>query len=196
MKMKFMLAAVFSLFVLAFAASAQDKAANFSGTWNLDVAKSKLDERAHIESQTLTVTQTDKDIKIETATKHAPPPVDKEKQDGDKSGDGARSGGGRRRGGMMGGGDGTTTYSLDGKETKTEVQGPMGTMPVSLKARLRSGKLELGRNSTLNGRMGEVSVSSREVWELSADGTTLTVNSERTSPRGTNSSTMVYTKRS
>jgi hypothetical protein len=122
MKMNFMLAAVFSLFVLAFAASAQDKATNFSGTWNLDVAKSKLDERAHIETQTLTVTQTGKDLKVETATRHTPPPADKEKQDGGKGGDGGRmgGGGGRMRGGMMGGGDGTRTYTLDGKETKKE----------------------------------------------------------------------------
>lgn len=200
MKMNVMLAAVFSLSVFAFAASAQDKVANFSGTWNLNVGKSKLDERSHIESQTLTVTQTDKDIKVETATKHAPPPADKEKQDGGGMGGGQRGGGqmggaGRRGGGMMGG-DGTTTYSLDGKETKTEVSGPMGSMPVSLKGKLKGGKLELTRNSTFSGPMGDVSISSKESWELSADGSALTVNSERTSPRGTNTSTMVYTKRS
>src|SRR4051794_21512349 len=133
MKTNFVLAAVFSLFVLAFTVSAQEKAASFSGTWTLDVSKSKMSDRMPIESQTLTVTQTDKDIKIETATKHAPPPADK--QDGGKMGGGQMGGGGRRMGGGFGGSDGTTTYTLDGKETKTEVSGPMGSMPVSLKAK-------------------------------------------------------------
>jgi len=192
MKMKSILAAVLSLFVFAFAVSAQDKVTNFSGTWTLDVSKSKLDDHARIESQTLTVTQTDKDLKVETVTKHAPPPADK--QDGGKMGGGGGRMGGGRMGGMMGG-DGTTTYSLDGKETKTEISGPMGSMQVSLKAKFDGGKLKLTRNSTFSGPMGDVSISSKETWELSSNGSTLTVNSERTSPRGTNSSTMVHTKK-
>ena len=50
----------------AFAAFAQGdgKKADFSGTWTLDAGKSKLDERARIESMTLTVAQTDKDNKF------------------------------------------------------------------------------------------------------------------------------------
>ena len=42
--------------------------------------------------------------------------------------------------------------------------------------------------------MGEISVTTKETWELSADGKTLTVNREQTTPRGTNTSTMVFTK--
>jgi hypothetical protein len=73
MKRNFMLAAVLTLFVMAVSVSAQ-KGASFSGTWTLDISKSKLGERVMIESQTLTVVQTDKDVKISTATKRAAPP--------------------------------------------------------------------------------------------------------------------------
>lgn len=211
MKNRFMFAAILSLFVFAVSAVAQDKAVNFSGTWNLDVSKSKLGDHANIESQTLTVTQSEKDIKIETATKRTPPPADAPQGDrpgaGNGSGttgggsgrmDGGHKGGGQGRGGFGSpmGGDGTTTYSLDGKETKTEVSGPMGTMPVSLKAKFDDGKLKLTRNSSFSGPMGEVTISAKETWELSTDGKTLTSNVERSSPRGNESTTKIYTKKS
>lgn len=173
------------IFAMVSSICAQDKVTNFGGTWNLDVAKSKLDERARIESQTLTVTQTDKDIKVETATKRVPMP------------DGYQGGpaGGMARGGGMMGGDAPTTYTLDGKETKTEVQGPMGSMPVSLKAKFDGGKLTLTRSSTMSGPMGEMTMTTKEVWELSADGKTLTINTERNSPRGTDTTTRVFSKK-
>ena len=193
MKRNFLLAAACSLLVFAMTAAGQDKAVSFSGTWNLDVSKSKLGDRNNIESQVLTVTQTDKDIKIDVATKRAAPPADAAK--GDRPGGGRMGGGGQGRGGF-GGGDGTTTYSLDGKETKTDVSGPMGTMPVTLKAKIDGGKLKLSRNSTFNGPNGEVSISSKETWELSGDGKTLTVNVERTSPRGSESATKFFTRKS
>ena len=136
MKNNFLLATVFSLFVLAVAASAQGsiasaatasqaKTANFAGTWTLDVTKSKLGDRNSIESQTLTVTQTEKDITVATATKRLPPPADAPQGGGTGGG---RPGGGM--GGMMGGGDGTKTYTLDGKEVKSETQGPQGSIPL------------------------------------------------------------------
>lgn len=194
MKRNFVLAAIFSLFVFALAANAQDKSANFAGTWALDLSKSKLGDHNMIESQTLTVTQTDKDITIVTATKRPPPPTDAP-QGMDKPA-GGHMGGGRMGGGPMGGGDGTTTYTLDGKETKSEISGPMGSIPVSLKAKVESGKLKLSRSSTFNGPMGEVTMTSKETWELSSDGNTLTVNSERSGPRGSETSTKVFTKKS
>jgi hypothetical protein len=168
--------------LMAISAFAQDKkAADFSGGWTLDVSKSKLDERARIESMTMTVAQTDKDIKIETATKRLPPP------DG---------GGGMGRGGGFGGGDGTTVYTLDGKETSTEVEGRMGKVPVKLKAELeKDGKLKLTRTSTFNTQMGEMTMTTKETWSLSDDGKTLTVKRESETPRGTNSSEMVFTKK-
>ena len=163
---------------------AQDKKADYSGTWTLDVSKSKLDERSRIESQTLTVTQTDKEIKVATATKRLPTPAD------------APQGGGRPGGGGgMGGGDSRRTYALDGKETTIEQETPRGNVPVKLTAKSDAGKLHLASSRTMNTQMGEMTMTTKETWELSADGKTLTVNRESTSPRGTNSSTMVFAKK-
>ncbi len=185
MKRNYFFAAIISLFVFGIAVSAQDKTANYAGTWTLDVSKSKLGERSMIEGQTLTVTQTDKEITIQTATKRTPPPADAQQ--------GARMGG-RMGGGMMGGGDGTTTYSLDGKDTKKEIDGRMGKIPVTLKAKTEGGKLHLTSSSTFTGPNGEVTTTTKEKWELSKDGKTLTVDTERSTPRGTESTTKVFMK--
>lgn len=173
-----------------FAAFAQ-KQADFSGSWTLDVGKSKLDERARIESMTLTVAQTERDVKIETSTKRLPPP------EGANQGDGSGGGAGRGMGrGGFGGGDGTSIYTLDGKETTTEIEGRMGKIPVKLKAELESGgKLKLSRSSTINTPNGEFTSITKETWTLSDDGKTLTVKRETETPRGTNSSEMVFTKK-
>ena len=182
----------FTAFVclMTFAAFAQDKkSADFSGSWTLDVSKSKLDERSRIESMTMTVTQTDKDLKVETATKRTPPP-ESAMSDG-----GGGQGGGRRRAGG-GGGDGTTTYTLDGKEINIEEEGRMGKVPVKLKAELEgAGKLKLSSVRTFNTPNGEATMTTKEVWSLSEDGKTLTVKRDMESPRGTNSSEMVFTKK-
>src|SRR5947207_15515556 len=112
MKRYMFVAAIMSLFVLAIGISAQDKkpgkGSDFSGTWTLDVSKSKLGDRNRIESQTMTVTQTGTDITIKTEAKMAAPPA------GAPAGGGAGGGGGRGMGG--GGGDGgpqATTYALN-----------------------------------------------------------------------------------
>ena len=179
MKKFFLLTAVFCL--MAVSALAQSKT-DFSGTWTLDSGRSKLDERARIESITLTVAQTASDIKVETATKRLPPPAD------------APQGGTGRGGGR--GGDGTSVYTLDGKETTIQQEGPMGSVPVRLTAKLDGGKLNLSRSSTINTPAGEVSISNKETWTLSEDGKTLTIEREMSSPRGTSSSTLVFTKKS
>lgn len=185
----FLITAALIVFGLVSSVCAQDKVTTFGGTWNLDVAKSKLGERNTIETQTMTVTQTDKDIKIETKTTRKAPPEGAPPPGGGM--------GGGRPGGMGGGmgGDMPTTYTLDGKETKTEMQGPMGPMPVALKAKFEGGKLNLSRSSTFNGPMGEVTMTTKETWELSADGNTLTVNTTRTTMRGEETTTKVFAKK-
>jgi hypothetical protein len=179
-KILFMTAFVCLLAVSAFA----QKKTDFSGSWTLDVSKSKLDERMRVESMTKNVTQTDKDIKVETATKRLPMP------------DGAMQGGGGMRRGGFGGGDGTFTYTLDGKESSAEVDGQMGKMPIKLKATVESdGKLKLSSVSTFSGQMGEITITTKETWSLSDDGKTLTIKRESESPRGTQSSEMVFTRK-
>ncbi|MEK7855973.1 MAG: hypothetical protein AAB288_07780, partial [Acidobacteriota bacterium] len=96
MKKLLFLAAVMCVFsITAFA----QKTANFSGTWALDASKSKPAETM-IESQTLVVTQTAADLKVERSTVR--------KAGGGPPAGGPPGGGGGGRGGMMGGGDGTT----------------------------------------------------------------------------------------
>lgn len=177
----FLLLAIFVMTVVS--GFAQTKAADYSGKWTLDVSASKLDERSRIESMTMAVTQNVKEITVETETKRAARP--------EGSGQGGR-GGGMGRSGM--GGDSKLTYSLDGKETSVDQTSPMGTIPVKLKATPDDKKLKLSQSRTISGQMGEMTLTTNEEWSLSPDGKTLTVSRESTTPRGTNSSTMVFTK--
>src|SRR6478735_8472984 len=170
MKRFFFLAAMFAAFsIVGFA----QKPTDFSGTWALDVSKSKLDERARIESMTMTVAQTDKELKVTTETKRQAPPAD-------AAGASAGGGGGRGMGRGFGGGDGTVAYSLDGKETVVEVDGPNGKLPIKYKGSVEAGKANLSSSRTFTGQMGEITVTSKDAWSLSADGKTLTVERETT----------------
>ena len=179
-----------SVEALGLSAFAQAKPADYSGTWNLDIPQSKLDVRMRIESMTMTVAQTDKELKVTSETKRQPPPADAAAPAA-----GAGSGRGPGRGGS-GGGDGTVVYSLDGKETTVELDGPNGKMPIKYLASLEGGKANLSSSRTFNaGQMGDVTVTTKEVWSLSADGKTLTVVRDQTSPRGSSSSTMVFVKK-
>ncbi len=127
-----------------------------------------------IESQTWTVTQTDTAITVTPATKRKAPPAD-------------APAGGR----MGGGGDTPMTYTLDGKEVKTEMQGPQGSMQISTKAKIDGGKLGISR--TMTTPMGDR--TSSEKWWLNED-RTLTVESSRPNrDGGTDTTTKVFTKK-
>ena len=194
MKKNLILAAIFSVFSAVMSVSAQDKPADapkptdFSGKWVLDVSKSKLEERMRIESMTLTVTQTAKDLKTESLTKRTPPQ------------DNMTPGGGRGgMGGMLAGsGPDTHTYSLDGKETTEDALAAnpgMGMAGAKLKAELKSdGTLNLSLVRKFNTPRGEAEASTKEKWTLSADGKTLTIDRDQTTPRGSFSAKMVFTK--
>lgn len=174
------------LMAFAIAAAGQAKAPDFTGTWKLDAAQSKLDERARIESITMTVEQSETELTVKTETKRAAAPAG--------GGGGFGGGGGGRGGGFGGGGDGTSKYSLDGKETTVEQPGPNGSIPVKFKAQFDGGKLKLSQTRTLNTPGGEFTLTTKDEWSLSEDGKTLTVKRSSDTPRGTNSSTMVFVK--
>jgi hypothetical protein len=181
MKRIFVLSAAMCLLLAVSGVYAQ-KPASFAGHWELDTAKSKLDERMRVESMTLDVAQTDKDIKVETKTKRAPRPD-------------AAPGGGMGRGFGGGGGDTSMTYSLEGKETTAQQEGPNGPIPIKLTGKLDAGKLNLTSTRTFNGPNGEISIGTKEMWSLSPDGTTLTISRETSSPRGTSTSELVFIKK-
>ncbi len=165
------------LTILAFSISAF--AQDYSGTWVLDKEASKLDDRSkNIESMTVTITQSEKEITLTTDTKRAASP----------------DGGGRMGGGRGMGGTDSATYTLDGKETKAEREGPMGKIPVTLKAKVSKDKLKLSRNSEINTPMGAMTMTIADTLTLSADGKTLTLEREQTTPRGTSSNKFVLKK--
>ena len=186
-------ALVFSLAVHAAAPT------SFAGTWTLDKSKSQgLNQRIqNVESVSWTIAQTDKTISIEekiaggggpgggagAAPSGAPP------AGGPPPGGGQ---GGPGRGGMGGGMMGPRTYNLDG----TEVSGETGRGKFVRTAKwANDGKtLELSSKSTFQGPEGEVSVTSTDKLELSADGKVLTVARHSESPRGPQDSTWVLNK--
>lgn len=183
MKKIFFLAALFAVFAIA--GYAQAKPTDFSGTWNLDIPKSQLNERMRVEAMTLTVAQTDKELKVTTETKRPAPPADAPA--------GGPGGGRGMRG--FGGGDGTVSYSLDGKETIIEIDGPNGKMPIKYTGKIEGGTANLSSSRSFSGPMGDVTITTKDTWTLSADGKTLTVVRDQTTPRGNNTSTMVFVKK-
>ena len=179
MMKKFVFAAAVVMLAMAFTVSAQKAPADYSGTWNLDVAKSSLGQQAAmIKSQTVTITQAGTSFKVSTQTERNAPP---------EGAAGAPGGGGGGRGpggGGMGGGE--QSYTLDGKEVSTERQTQNGAITTKTKAEQNGNKVVITSVfPTPNGDM-----KSTTTYDLSADGKTLTVTREST--RGTSKS--VYTK--
>lgn len=161
------------LLALSVAALAQG---SFAGTWELDKSKSTMNERmaSALQSQTLTVTQDDKEIKVERKTEMAAP---------------AGGGGGGRGGGMMGAPN--STFKLDGSEVVTE--NPRGK--TTAKAKLAGGKLEVNSVTSGNFNGNEFTMNSKETWELADGGKTLKVTTVRETPNGAMETTMVYNKK-
>src|SRR5688572_19142350 len=127
MHRKFVFSAAIALLAMAFTVSAQKAPADFSGNWSLDLAKSKLTDREKqaIESQTITVTQTAADIKIETDTKRIAP------AGGVPAGGGGGAPAGGGGGGRPAGGGGMAMTFTLGKETTVEQTRGQMTVPVT-----------------------------------------------------------------
>jgi len=185
--------------LFSFAAFGQ-KAANYAGTWKLDKAQSKMDQRmaAGIDTMTWTISQTGTELKIMSDVKRMDAQMMPAPAGAPAGVGGPPAGGGAGRGAGRGfgvGGEGTTVYSLDGKETTGEVDGPMGKMPVTYKAAAAAdGSVVLTNSRSFNGPNGEIKLTTKETWKLSPDGKTLTVDRESSSPRGAQTSTLVFVK--
>lgn len=204
MKKVSVLSTVFCLF-LAGSVLAQNKTADFAGSWEFDAAKSNLPERMRVESGTMTVTQTDKKLTVATDFKRASPP-DAPAQTGENGGmrpDGNR--GAMRRGGgvvgggmMMGGGNGTVTYNLDGSAATAESETPVGREPSAVKLSAKTekdGKLKLSSSRTISNQTGNLTITTKETWELAGDGKTLKITRQTQTPRGLQTSEMFFTKK-
>ena len=169
----------FSIFVMLSAGVMTAFAAtpNFSGTWLLDKTKSKDLPRQweNVESVTMTVTQDDKQLTVDNKIKRN---------------ENADQGGGRGMG-MMG----VSTFKLDGSENKVETTGERAMTSTFKAVPSKDGKtLELDTVRKGDFQGNEVTFTTKETWELSADGKTLTVNRSSESPRGSQSSTLVFAK--
>lgn len=210
MKRLSILAAFFCLFLAGAAFAQKDKtgAANFAGTWELDAAKSKMGERMRVESGTLVVAQTDRELTVATDFKRAPRPENAPSQqngnddgamrppDGNHGG-GMRGEGGGGRGAMMGGGNGTVSYNLNGNETIIEPENSTGapSVVIRLKAEAaKDGKLKLIATRSFETQMGAMTVKTVDVWELQDGGKTLKISRETETPRGSQSAEMYFTK--
>lgn len=162
----FLLSCFCSLFSLA-------QAPNFSGTWVLDKSKSKLDEKtaAFILGRTITAVQSEKEIKITTATElvdaGGQPKID------------------------LGAGN-AKIYTFDGKETSETIESPIGDVLVIRKGELKEKQLLLTSSRTFNN--GQTTFVSTEAWKLSEDGTVLTIKQKSESPGGVTSCDFFYRK--
>ncbi|MCA1625799.1 MAG: energy transducer TonB [Acidobacteria bacterium] len=178
-----------AIFCLLFAATvfAQEKTANFAGNWELDVSKSKLDERMRVKSMTMKVAQTDKELKIENTLMRLAPPAGETPNGAD----------GMRRGGrMMGDGAQGATYNLEGKETTAEIgDGRMGGTTTFKTSIENGGKLKLTSVRKINAPTGDFTFTTTETWELQDEGKTLKIVREAETRRGTQTSEMYFTKK-
>ena len=166
--MKKILAFCSMIMIVAMAAVAVSAASpNFAGTWVLDKDKSQgvQGPQGGVPDITLVVTQDDKKLVVE------------EKR-------------------MMNGQAAPSrpnTYNLDGSETTAELTGRMsGT--AKLKAKWAKDTLELNSVANVNFQGNEVTITTQEHWELADGGKTLKIHRTRETPRGTQESTLVFTK--
>ena len=188
MKKNIILTAIISLFLAATSAFAQGKTVDFSGNWELDTNKSKLGERARVESMTMNVSQTATELKIETKTKHAVSSEGEVRSD-EKNDKGMI----RKDVGTFGDTTQITTYNLGGIETKSQIPGiPIAT--TTFKAKLENGgKLSLTSSRASENPKG--AMTDKETWSLSADGKILTVVREQQTPKGNVTAEMVFNKK-
>lgn len=173
---KVLLLTTFAALLFAISASAAAPV-NYSGTWEFDKAKSQNPPRSwqDAENVTLTITQTDKQLTMETKVSGGNPP--------------GGPGGGRGFGGPMG----PSTFNLDGTEKSTEGERGKSTTKAAWS---KDGKtLDLTTTRTFNTPNGEVTATTTEKLSLSEDGKILTNVRHSESPRGPQDSTLVFNKK-
>jgi lipoprotein-anchoring transpeptidase ErfK/SrfK len=85
----------------------------------------------------------------------------------------------------------TSTVDLSGKENSAV--GPRGGSQVA-KATWEGDKLVMVTSRTRKKPGTEVKIENKQIWSLSKDGKTLTIETVRKGPRGAKSKTLVYTK--
>lgn len=191
MRKKFILLTSICLLALTISVSAQkNDPDNFVGEWTLDVKGSELGERSQIESMTMKVAKSFVDgknwLSVTKTTKRA-------KAEGRR---GLRGRFGRGRGGEINGKNvQTVNYDLSGKETKSDVSRGRAAGKASSNVKmLEDGSMIIKQKTKFSTPRGAMEIKNTETWVLSADGKTLTISNERETPRGNQSSKMVFSR--
>jgi hypothetical protein len=180
---------------------------NFEGTWVLDKSKSKDLPRMlqNVESYSMVVTQDAQQLTVDPKLVPGarrgdrggdrPEPSGGGVTGGDRQGGRRGYGGGGRRGARLGFGLSKMTYKLDGTESIVEIA---GTNPGEAKLRAKldaNGKvLELTNTRNVNFQGNEVTITTREEWELTDGGRVLRVQRTSETPRGAQESTLIFNK--
>lgn len=174
--------------LLVFAASVgfAQPASDYAGKWSLDVKASELDQRSMVESMTLTVSATEKDISVTTES------VRQQRQG--QGGAGGQGGRGQGMGPGLMPGDGTVKYNLDGKAVKDTQEMQMGNIELTLTGKASATGLSLVTERKMSSPVGEISLKTSENWSLSDGGKTLTIKREMDTPRGKMNSVLVFRK--
>ena len=168
MKRTLALLSLFSVLMVGFW-SVGAAATDFSGTWVLDKAKSEglQGPMANID-QTWVVTQDAKTLAVETSFSGGEQPRPPQKR----------------------------SYNLDGSETTMDVTGRMpGKATMSAKWQGDGKILELNQVTKANFQGNDVTITTMEHWELADGGKTLKVHRKSESPRGSQETKLVLTKK-
>jgi hypothetical protein len=142
--------------------------ANFSGTWTLDTAKSE-GLPPSIKAQTMTITQTEDKINIETTMTT---------DDGEVSD--------------------KATYTLDGKDAPYSPKLPNGLEGKGKRMAKWTADgtgIEVKEEATYDTPQGVITVQVDRKWSLSVDGKTLTIDMTINSPQGTQAIKRVLVKK-
>lgn len=158
-----------ALFCVLVVGSVSAAGTDFSGTWVLDKAKSEgLQGRMANVDQTWVVTQDAKTFTADKSFSGGEQPIPSQK----------------------------STYNLDGSETSMEMTGRMPGK-AALKAKWQGDGKILELNSVLKANVqgNDVTITTTEHWELADGGKTLKVHRVSETPRGTQESKLVLTKK-
>lgn len=161
--------ALVTLLTLVFSLSAFAQSTNYSGEWKLDKAASKMPGKmSTIESITLTVTQSANELKTASVSKRVSLPAS---------------------------GEELVTYFLNGGENKVEYSANGAPVTVKSRARVDGGRLSLQADRSIKTDAGNLTASTKETWQLSSDGKTMTVRRETKTPQETFTAELVFTKK-
>ena len=175
MKKITILAAIFCLCFQAISVSAATP--DFSGYWELDASKSTFPEAGSIESITLKVLQTEKELKIESTIRARQDLLQAQQM----------SGGGKSE---------IAIYSFENKETIVEVgTGKAARKEIRNAILAVDDKLSLTLIRIFKGENGNATVKINEIWELLDDGKVLKATRYAETPDGAATMVMYFRKK-